>query len=624
MAADRDAPDHEGAAAPVASPSLVDFLKPFEHVGVARKTGPKQVGGKAASLGKLFREGFPVPRGWVIPARHFTRFVEETLPRGHDIASLLKLAETKAGVERAARARDRLLAEPLPEGLSLAIATLWGQIEHDAPWGVAVRSSATCEDGDETSLAGLATSVLGARGAKAIEAAVRRVWASAFSPRALAYLAHVGVRSYAMAVVIQPMLRADAAGVMFTAPPPGLEGDQFPPGERLVHATFGLGAPVVEGATSADAVRLAKGGAVVGRVVADKRRALVIGKEGPEEIDVPPDAAQLPALGPDALAQLTDLADRLEHAMGPGVDVEFAVEGKADGLGDGPADGRVWILQARPITGAGFPKGGDADTVWSRTNLGEALPGPATPLTWSIASAFADKGFREAFGALGCSVPRGATLVGNVQGRFYLNLTTFMRIAAQVPGLGPRALLGASGGATESVIQKLEAEVRDVSHRGFLMRLPLRAPQELARQAGLEREVSAFEQEATRSRRVLLDLDLSLLPDDALVTTLRGATQLLDRTGTLMLACASASLAAHLALGRLLARSLSRKAARETMRGLLTTPDRRRRRTPSPRPSSAGCASSRAPGPASPSRASPRSPGASAPPARRSRPAGAR
>ena len=105
--------------------------------------------------------------------------------------------------------------------------------------------------------------------------------------------------------------------------------------------------------------------------------------------------------------------------MGPGVDVEFAVERRASAPGSAPAsnpgefapaDGRVWILQARPITGVGFPKGGDADTVWSRTNFGEALPGPATPLTWSVASAFGEQGLSPRRSArFRLSRPRGAT-----------------------------------------------------------------------------------------------------------------------------------------------------------------------------------------------------------------------
>jgi pyruvate,water dikinase len=372
-----------------------------------------------------------------------------------------------------------------------------------------------------------------------------------------------------MAVVIQLVVHAEAAGVLFTGPPPGLAGEHWRGGERLINATLGLGAPVVEGAAAADTVRLAHDGAVAHAVIAEKKRALVIGQGGVTEIEVADRRAKAPALSREALKEIAAIAAKLEERSSAlfkttrqvPLDVEFAVEAATPGspLGDwdarlGTAAPKVWLLQARPITGGGFPEGGDADTVWSRANVGEALPGPATPLTWSIARAFSDKGFNEAFTALGCKVPRGATLVGNVQGRFYLNLSTFMQIATQVPGLSPRALLTASGGASDTVIETLERQIEGVSHGRFLLRLPFTAPRQIARQQRLEREVTAFEAEIDRARRGLFDMDLGILPDDGLGTTLQRAAALLDRTGTLMLACASASLASHLALCRVLER----------------------------------------------------------------------
>jgi phosphoenolpyruvate synthase/pyruvate phosphate dikinase len=217
-----ESPTPLGAVAPplpIDAPEVLEWLRPLEdiaHGTQGRRSSAKRVGGKAAMLGKLAREGFPVPRGWLIEARHFEKLVEKALPRGHDVGSLIKLAGSKDGIDRAARARDRILSQPLPEGLVAAIESLWRHVEHDAPWGVAARSSATCEDREDTSFAGLATSILGARGPVEIAAAIRRVWASAFLPRALAYLAHAGVREIGMAVVIQQMVRAEAAGVLFS------------------------------------------------------------------------------------------------------------------------------------------------------------------------------------------------------------------------------------------------------------------------------------------------------------------------------------------------------------------------------------------------------------------------
>lgn len=508
----------------------------------------KRLGGKAAGLARLLSDGFPVPKAWVLEARYFQDHLSHAMPRGHDVASLIKLSGTSAGMERAGRAHDRMLNTDLPEKLEQELGDLWESCKNDAPWGLAVRSSATCEDTEATSLAGLASSVVGVRGRDGLVKALKTVWASLFLPRALVYLAHAGVREAAMAVVIQVVVKAKAAGVAFTAPPPGLEGEQWRRDERLVNVTLGLGAPVVEGAAAADALRFAKaGGTLRASNIANKARALVVGEEGLVEVAVPEERAKAKALSDAASRELLGLLGRLEnHAEGP-LDVEFAVE-------DVGAEARrqIWLLQVRPMRGQPFPEGGDAETVWSRTNLSEALPGAATPLTWSIAQNFADKGFREAFGALGCKVPKGEKLVGNVQGRFYLNLSSFMRIAAQVPGLRPRALLSMSGGGSEAAIAALERQVIGVSKRAFYAKLPVLAAKLLARQAKLAGEVNAFEQDAVKARQALLEMDLLLLPDDALVTTLRSALSLLDRTGTLMLECASASLAAYLGLCKLL------------------------------------------------------------------------
>jgi pyruvate,water dikinase len=184
--------------------------------------------------------------------------------------------------------------------------------------------------------------------------------------------------------------------------------------------------------------------------------------------------------------------------------------------------------------------------------VGEALPGAATPLTWSIARSFSERGFRKAFGSLGCTVPRGTRLVANVHSRFYLNLTLFMRIAAQVPGLDPKTLIDLGGG---SEVEILEKQVTGVSRRAFYARLPLTVARLLTEQMRLVGEVDRFDAYASRVRQSLDAIDFTILPDDALAAALRDARKLLDQCGELMLSCASASLASHVGLKTVLARA---------------------------------------------------------------------
>ncbi|HXX68035.1 MAG TPA: PEP/pyruvate-binding domain-containing protein [Polyangiaceae bacterium] len=504
-----------------------------------RRSGddPRAIGGKAARLVWLVRHGFAVPEAVVLGAEAFAQALR-AMPPGCEPRALLRAAGGRAGYVRAAEARQQILQAPLPKGLEDELFELWTALGTDSSWGLAVRSSATCEDGALVSMAGLAESVLGVHAAGALVSAVRQVWASIASGRALAYLAAHGVKDVGMGVVIQRMVVARAGGVMFTRAPDARVRGPGGADERIINVGYGLGAPVVNGVTTPDVLRIDGRGRLVDAVIAHKARATVVHDGRIEEVEV--GAPDEPALTKERIKQLADLATRLEALEDGPWDVEFACD-----------DERTWMVQARPATGRGYPEGGGADTVWSSVNVGEALPGVATPFTWSVAGAFSEAGFRRAFAALGCRVPKNARLVGNVYGRFYLNLTQFMRIAAQVPFLDPRMLveLGGGGGGEALAIQ-----VRDVSQRGFYVRLPLTASRLVREQLRLDDDVKAFEDFAEKQWRAQSALDLTILPDEGLARRLRDIQALLERTGTVMLTCASSTLGTHLALKLVLER----------------------------------------------------------------------
>lgn len=505
---------------------------------------PRAIGGKAARLVWLVRHGFAVPRAVVLPAEAFVQALR-AMPAGCEPRALLRAATGRAGYVRAAEARQQILQAPLPKGLQEELSALWTAIGADSPWGLAVRSSATCEDGALVSMAGLAESVLGVNGVAALTSAVRQVWSSIASGRALAYLAAHGVKDVGMGLVIQRMVVARSGGVMFTRAPDARVRGPGGAEERIINVGYGLGAPVVNGMTTPDVLRVDARGRLVDAVIAHKTRATVVRDGRIEEVDV--ESPDEPALGEDRILQLADLAIRIETLQAGPWDVEFACD-----------DERTWMVQARPATGHGYPDGGGPDTVWSSVNVGEALPGVATPFTWSVAGAFSEAGFRRAFAALGCRVPKNARLVGNVYGRFYLNLTQFMRIAAQVPFLDPRMLveLGGGGGAEALAIQ-----VRDVSQRGFYLRLPGTASRLVREQLRLDDDVKTFEDFAEKEWRAQSALDLTILPDEGLARRLRDIQALLERTGTVMLTCASSTLGTHLALKLVLERVAPRGTA---------------------------------------------------------------
>jgi pyruvate,water dikinase len=333
------------------------------------------------------------------------------------------------------------------------------------------------------------------------------------------------------------MVAARAAGVMFT------RKTQAAPKERIVNAGIGLGSPVVDGVTTPDMLRVGADGTILEQTIARKTRATIVGAGGLEDVDV--SAPDEPALGREHVAALATIAEQLEKLEDVPWDVEFACDERT-----------VWVVQARHVTGLGFPDGGGATTIWSNANVGEALPGVATPFTWSVAGAYSEGGFRKAFGSLGCTVPKHAVLVGNVHGRFYLNLSEFMQIAAQVPWLDPRTLVDLGGGSGG---EELAHQLGDVSHKTFYAKLTFTATRLLKEQLRLDEVVARYEEEAERAFRDHAALDLAILPDDGVGRKFRDVQNLLERTGDVMLTCASSALGSHMLLKALLARVVMKR-----------------------------------------------------------------
>ena len=276
----------------------------------------------------------------------------------------------------------------MPKGLENELRALWRDVGERCAWGFAVRSSATCEDGTLVSMAGLADTILGVRGGD--ELAARRPprgWASIANGSALAYLAAHGVRDVGMAVVLQRVVEAKAGGVMFTRAPAGrTRGVED---ERIVNVGFGLGAPVVNGVTSPDVLRIDARGRLVGSLIAHKERSTVVGVDGVTEVAV--EDPDRPALSRERIADLAEIAARLERLEAVAWDVEFACDAE-----------RTWVVQARPATGRGFPDGGDtrgkdrSGATWQTSE--RRCTRAWRPLSaWSIAGAFSEAGFRRAF-----------------------------------------------------------------------------------------------------------------------------------------------------------------------------------------------------------------------------------
>lgn len=492
----------------------------------------KTLGGKGARLAWLADRGFDVPPTWFLPARAFVTAVR-ALPTGHELRSLLRAESTRSLYLRASEARDALAEAAWPLGLEEELRATYRALAVDAPWGLAVRSSATSEDGQLTSMAGLSVSRLAVGDEDVFLEAVREVWCSLYDPSALEYLRSRFVRDAAMAVVFQPTVRARASGVLLVPE----HADSQNPG-FLVNASLGLGTSVVSGMATPDLFRIDEEGRVLERSIAPDRIATRFEKG--KLIDEPVlDTGD--ALSAADLEKVAQLGRRLRIAGSGGWDAEFTFE-----------EERLVLVQARPLTARRLSL--QKNAVYTNANLGEALPGVATPMTWSVAGAFAEEGFKRAFGVLGCKITKGTELVVDVYGRFYLNLSSFSEILGQIPWIDVETLVELGGGGElPSALDPTPPKPRRASAR-TLARMPFVLRGLIEEQRLLDDKVAAFEEEISERVRAHRAMDLTILPDEGLGRRLREIERLLARTGKIMLTCAAASMAMHLCLRALFSR----------------------------------------------------------------------
>jgi pyruvate, water dikinase len=282
-------------------------------------------GGKGASLARMAELGLPVPSGFVVPADA----LPASLPDGGE--QLRAIAASDPG--RAPQlVQEAVIARELREQIERAYAELG---DSDPP--VAVRSSACAEDSKMASFAGQQETYLYVRGADRVLACVRDCWASFFSERAVFYRARKGsLDDLDMAVVVQRMVAADVAGVLFTCDPVQRRRDRM-----VVEAVFGLGEACVSGQVTPDHFVMTRDGALKRSRLTVQPFAVVSAPDcGTVERPLEPDEGGRPTLGEERLRELAALGADLEERLGGPQDIEWAVE-----------QGELYVLQARPVTG---------------------------------------------------------------------------------------------------------------------------------------------------------------------------------------------------------------------------------------------------------------------------------
>jgi phosphohistidine swiveling domain-containing protein len=355
------------------------------------------VGGKGASLARLVNAGLPVPDGFHITTVAYRAFVDENAlqPR---ILEALRAVDTSqpATLEAASAQIGALFADGhIPAAVTAAIEAAYAALAAGAE-PVAVRSSATAEDLPDASFAGQQETFLNMRGVEPVLAAVKRCWASLWTARAIGYRVQNAIDQeiVSLAVVVQALVPAEAAGIMFTANPMNGRRDQC-----VVSASWGLGEAVVGGMVTPDSFTVDKTNqAILVREIADKQTMTARVDGGTEEVPVPEAKRQAAALEDAQVVALAQRGTEIEALYGMPMDIEWAV-----------MNGKTFILQARPITALPEPVG-DLPTEWSlpvdgavymRAGIIEQLPDPVSPLYATLAQEPMTKTIRNLVKELG-------------------------------------------------------------------------------------------------------------------------------------------------------------------------------------------------------------------------------
>jgi pyruvate,water dikinase len=335
---------------------------------------PEAAGGKGASLARMAAAGLPVSTGFHVTTQAYKLFVEENHIGGAILSAASQAkADDPATLDHVSREIQALFAgASIPLEIAQAIVQAYGTLGPGDP-AMAVRSSSTAEDLPEMSFAGQLETYLNVRGGDNVLTAVKRCWASLWTPRAIGYRARLGIQSgdVSLAVVVQRLVEADSAGILFTLNP--VTGDR---NQMMINAGWGLGEAIVSGKVTPDTFVLdTRTGAIVSQEIAQKDVMTALLSAGTQDEPVPEEKRKRAAIEPGEIAELFRLGKKIEHLYGQPMDIEWAEQG-----------GSIFILQARPITALGEtrptlewklprPRG----SYW-RSSVIELLPDPLSPL----------------------------------------------------------------------------------------------------------------------------------------------------------------------------------------------------------------------------------------------------
>jgi len=360
------------------------------------KTNIPIAGGKGANLGEMITAGFPVPTGFVLTTAAYDAFVHAHGLQQQiiDLAQTVSANDPQSSEVAAKNIRGLFMDGVVSDDLTAEITTSYKQLMQSKETAVAVRSSATAEDLPTASFAGQQDTYLNIQNEEALIEAVKKCWASLWTARAISYRLRqeIDPATVSLAVVVQELIPAESAGILFTANPMNGTRDQL-----MINATWGLGEAIVGGLVTPDTMVVDKATfTILSREIATKTMMTVRTETGTEEQAVPKDKQKEAVLDEKTAVELAWHGVKIEAHYDMPMDIEWAI-----------VDGEIAILQARPITSLPDAKPEPLqnvvwepvipDTIWMRRQIVEHMPDPLSPLFEDL---YVEKGMDESIGEL--------------------------------------------------------------------------------------------------------------------------------------------------------------------------------------------------------------------------------
>jgi len=349
------------------------------------------IGPKATSLCTLRGLGMKVPPCFFLTTSAFREHLDANGLRSRiaSLASDLSTLphETQRVLEET---RQLIIRAPLAENVRDRIAASYSQLGAGV---VAVRSSATAEDLPGHSFAGQYETILGVRSLEECLDAIKKCWASLWTERAFEYRRRKGIdrQQVEMAVIVQQQIEPEAAGIAFTLDP--VTGSRS---RIVIESCRGLGEALVSGDVQPDRILLRK-----------KNLELIRQRLAADESSLSMKSAR----------RLSRSVRHIERRLGCPQDIEWAIH-----------DGKIWFLQARPITAIPQPKPWEDRQVWTNVNLGEVAPDVMTPMTYTVIMLMFEPLFGPVFRLFGADAHKSPP-AGLVAGRVYFNINTILAVA---------------------------------------------------------------------------------------------------------------------------------------------------------------------------------------------------